>query len=137
MNPRRGRESHLHLDAKTVIANLFGGLEWSIFFEQRDADILAMHNSTCFLAAIEVESSPRNVLRNIERDLGNGCHAVAVVALTERYLSQITNKILRHAEYDGSEQIQVFLYDQHGLNELCNWIENLALSHQSNTGVTA
>jgi len=135
MNPRRGHESLLHLEAKIVIADLFARSEWSVFFEQRDADVLVMHNSTRLLVAIEVESSPRNVLRNIERNLGNGCHAVAVVSLTERYLNQITNKIQSHIRTHG--RIKVFLYDVQGLNELRNWIENLALSHKSNTGVNA
>ena len=137
MNPRRGHESKLHLKGKTAIPKYLPDAAWSVFFEQRNADILVMHNATHFLTAIEAESSPRNVLRNIERDLGNGCHAVAVVSLTERYLNQITNKILRHAEYGDNERIKVFLFDQRGLNELSNWIENLALSHQSNTGVPA
>jgi len=137
MNPRRGHERLLHLEAKPNLADPFRGSEWSVFFEQWDADVLVMHNSTRLLMAIEAESSPRNVLRNIERDLGNGCHAVAVVSLTERYLGQITNKILRHTEYDDREKIKVFLYDAQGLNELHNWIENLVLSHKSDAGVTA
>jgi len=135
MNPRRGNESQLHLVSKILTASMFAGHEWSVFLEQRDADVLVMHNSTRLIVAIEVESSPRNVLRNIERDIGNGCHAVAVVSLTERYLNQITNKILSHI--GTHDRIKVFFYDVQGLNELRNWIENLALSHKSDTGVNA
>jgi hypothetical protein len=87
-----------------------------------------------FLAAIEVESSPRNVLRNIERNFKNGCHAVAVVSLTERYRSQITNKALGSAPELKSRKIQVFAYDDKGLMELVSWTTALAQAHHPCSG---
>lgn len=121
MNMRRGHESRQHLEAKTVIASLFNTPVWSVFPEQRDTDVLVMHNPTGFLTAIEAESSPRNVARNIMRDFTNGCHAVAVVALTGRYFSQIKNKAVQ-----CSGNIRVFRFTEPDQVELRNWTGHLA-----------
>ena len=56
MNPRRGHESTEHLQAKVAVSHLFDDA-WSVFFEQRNADILVLHHCTRFVAAIEVEGS--------------------------------------------------------------------------------
>ena len=133
MNPRRGHESIYHLEAKTAIGRLFKAPDWSVFYEQRNADILVMHLASRFVAAIEVESSPRNVLGNIERNVAYGCHAVAVVSLSERYLGQITVKVLDHIATHPGESIKVFLYNAQSLQELRLWLENLARSRGSNT----
>lgn len=134
MNPRRGHENLLHLQAKCEIGRLFDDPAWSVFFEQRNADVLVMHHETCFVAAIELESSPKNVLTNIRRNFAQECHAVAVVSLTERYLAQITNKTLKAATEPKASRIRVFTYDDAGLQELFNWITGLAKTRLPNTG---
>ena len=134
MNPRRGHENLLHLQAKCEIGRLFDDPAWSVFFEQRNADVLVMHHETCFVAAIELESSPKNVLINIRRNFAQECHAVAVVSLTKYFLSQITNKALRAASETNSGNIRVFTYDDAGLQELFNWITGLAKTRPPNTG---
>lgn len=133
MNPRRGHESIYHLEAKTVIGRLFNAPDWSVFYEQRNADILVMHNATRFVAAIEVESSPRNVLHNLERNLAYGCDAVAVVSLTERYLAQITVKLLDPIATHQDESIKVFLYNAQGLHELHGWLTASSRPEQDET----
>lgn len=134
MNPRRGHESIYHLEAKTAIGRLFNVPVWSVFYEQRNADIVLLHRASCFVAAIEIESTPRNVLRNIARNSAYGCNAVAVVALNDRFFNQIANKIRNHCGEEVSGRIKVFTYDESGLREMCDWIEKLALSNGSDTG---
>ena len=134
MNPRRGHESSVHLEAKIAVGRLFNDPEWSVFYEQRNADVLVLHNATKFVAAIEVESSPRNVLRNLERNMSHGCQAVAVVALTERYLGQITSKILGSAVYENHRNIKVFLYRNSDLNALRDWLIGLAAQGEKPEG---
>lgn len=129
MNPRRGRESKLHIEAKVIAGNLFPAPEWTVFFEQRDADVLVLHNANRFVAAIEVESTPRNVLRNIERDLANGCHAVATITLQQRLHLQICNKIRKHYPDLFGTRLQVFPCDAPGLGQFADWINALAQSH--------
>ncbi len=128
MNPRRGHESTIHLEAKTAIGQLFNAPNWSVFYEQRNADILVMHNATRFVAAIEVESSPRNVLRNLDRNFAYGCQAVAVISLTERYLAQITVKVLGHIATHPDKRIKVFLHNAQGLHELLDWLTAISRS---------
>jgi hypothetical protein len=128
MNPCRQENAH-HLQAKEYVAdNLFALPEWSVFIEEHCADILVHHNPSGFLVAIEVESTPRNVLRNIQRDLSNDCHAVATVSLQARYHRQICNKIRKHYPEDFGTHLQVFPYDATGLQQLVHWIEELASS---------
>ena len=128
----RGNELQVHRDAKPSCGRWFDDPAWSVFYEQRNADILVMHLASRFVAAIEVESSPRNVLRNIERNVAYGCHAVAVVSLSERYLGQITSKILGRAQLQSKAHLKLFSYNAQSLRELRLWIENLARSHGSN-----
>jgi hypothetical protein len=136
MNARRGHESSRHLKAKKAIAQLFNSSAWSVFIEERNADLIILHHTTCFVVAIEVESSPRNVLNNMVRNIAFGCHAVAVVSLSERYLDQIVNKIFTPLKNWGIKPIKVFLYDEQSLQKLYLWVENLALSSGSDRGKT-
>lgn len=126
MNLRRGHESALHIEAKATIGRLFDHPDWSVFFEQRNADVLVMHHITRFVAAIELESSPKNVLNNIHRNITYGCQAVVVVSLNRRYLTQISNKILNAATEHDPRIIRVFAYDDKSLRELRNWLFGLA-----------
>lgn len=125
MNPRRGHESMLHLEAKTVIAGMFAGPRWSVFLEQRDTDVLLMHIRTRLLMAVEIESSPRNVRRNIERDVSNGCDAVAVVTLNPRHHRQIENRARRHGSGLPESRLQIFSYSAEGQRQLIQWIDGL------------
>jgi hypothetical protein len=129
INARRGHESRPHIEAKVSVGKLFPTPEWSIFLEQCDADILVHHNPSGVLVAIEVESTPRNVLRNIQRDLSNDCHAVATVSLQARYHRQICNKIRKHYPEAFGTHLQAFSYDAPGLQQLVHWIEELVSSH--------
>ena len=120
MNPNRGRESKLHKESKTVIGRLFDESGWSVFYEQCNADVLVLHHATRFLAAIEVESSPRNVVRNIERNFAYGCRAVAVVSINERLYNQIANKIKTRSFTEIP--VQLFSEDTQELGGMCDWI---------------
>lgn len=133
MNRNRG-ESQAHLEAKPAIGFLFDDPGWSVFFEHCNADVLALHHASRFVSGIEIEASPRNVLRNIERNMANGCHAVAVVSLTDRYLNQIKNKIQKHLDPHHGRPTKVFSFNEPDLLNLREWIEQLAQSHTQNTG---
>lgn len=134
MNLNRGHESQAHRNAKANIGHLFDAPDWSVFYEERNADIVVMHNATKFMAAIEVESSPRNVLRNLDRNIAYGCDAVAVVSLTERYLGQITSKILGSDTHKNHHKIKVFLYRIRELNALLDWLIELSNSNENPEG---
>lgn len=120
MNPNRGRESWLHRESKIVIGHLFDESGWSVFYEQCNADILVLHHASRFAAAIEVESSPKNVIRNIERNASYGCRAVAVVSIKEQLHNQIINKIKAHLS--TGIPVRVFAYDARGMNGLYDWL---------------
>ena len=122
---RRGNETQRHLMAKATIGKLFNRTDWSVFYEQRNADVIVMHHTTRFVAAIELESSPRNVLRNIERNVAYGCQAVAVVSLTDQYLRQITNKTFKYQQAHPDLLLNVFPYTRRGRTDLYHWIESL------------
>lgn len=134
MNAHRGHETQSHFEAKPAIGRKFKSEVWSIFYEQRNADVLILHHTSLFAGAIELESSPKNVLNNIQRNMAYGCQAVAVVSLTDRYLNQIRNKIKKYIDPDNSRPIKVFSYDKNGLQELYEWIEQLALSYGGTNG---
>ena len=89
MNAHRGHESQVHREAKQQIAALFKAPDWTVFFEQHNADIVMLHNFSGTIIAIEAECSPRNVLRNIQRNFEQGCHATATISINSKYLNQI------------------------------------------------
>lgn len=126
MNPNRGNEGQDHRDAKPTTGHLFDTTNWTVFYEQRDADMVVMHNATGFTPAIEFENSARNCTRNITRNLINGCHAVAVVVLNQRYFNQITNKIQKHIHPDDHCRIRVFHNTDIGLLNLRTWLIELS-----------
>ncbi len=125
MNLNRGHENLLHLQAKAEIGRLFHAPDWAVFYEQRCADILVMHGTTRFIAAIEVEFTPRNVIRNLTRNLAYECHAVAVVSLNDRFHGQIEKKALQMAASRNHKNIRVFRYRDPSLQELFHWINKL------------
>ena len=134
MNARRGNESIHHLEAKMAIGRLFNDPDWAVLYEQRNADVLVMHIATRFLAAIEVESSPKNVSRNLERDTTNGCGVVAVVALNGCHLPRITAKAVEHAMIHPGTGVMVFPHDTRGLKSLSGWLAAVARSKQNHKG---
>jgi hypothetical protein len=125
MNLCRGHETPLHLRAKAEIGRLFNAPDWAVFYEQNFADILVMHCGTRFIAAIEAESTPRNVVRNLNRNLAYECHAVAVISLNDRFHAQIEGKALRLAAARNQKNIRVFRYREQEAQELFNWINKL------------
>ncbi len=129
MNQRRGHENLLHLQAKTEIGRLFPSTDWTVFYEQNCADILVMHCRTRFIVAIEVESTPRNVVRNLKRNLSYGCHAVAVIPLDDRFFGQIEKKALQLAVARNQKNIRVFRYQDPALQELVHWLTKLTRIH--------
>lgn len=122
MNARRGHESQRHLDAKRHIGQIFDAPRWSVFYELHQADILVINHDSHVLIAIEAESTPRNVIRNITRNFQNGCDAVATVALNERYHSQIQTKIQTYVPDESQRHVKLFGYDEESLRELRFWI---------------
>ncbi|MEI7850281.1 MAG: hypothetical protein WCH86_00445 [Kiritimatiellales bacterium] len=129
MNLNRGHENLLHLQAKAEIGRLFHAPDWAVFYEQRCADILVMHCSTRFIAAIEAESTYRNVVQNLNRNLGYECHAVAVISLNDRFHGQIESKALCLAAARNQKNIRVFRYREQEVQELFNWIDKLTRTH--------
>ena len=115
----------LHLQAKAEIGRLFHAPDWAVFYEQRCADILVMHYGTRFIAAIEAESTHRNVIRNLTRNLAYECHAVAVISLNDRFHGQIEKKALQLAAARDQKNIRVFRYREQEVQELFNWINKL------------
>lgn len=126
MNPCRGHESNRHREAKERIASLFDESVWSVFFEQRCADLVVLHRATRFVAAIEIESTPRNVLRNLKRNTVFGCNAVAVLGLDERYFNQIANKLEKRDPSMLPNRIRLFAHTAAGMEDLHRWFEALA-----------
>jgi hypothetical protein len=129
MNMNRGHENLLHLQAKAEIGRIFCKPDWAVFYEQRCADILVMHGTTRFIAAIEAESTPRNVVRNLNRNLAYECRAVAVISLNDRFHGQIEKKALQLAAARNQKNIRVFRYQDPALQELFNWINKLTRTH--------
>lgn len=124
MNARRGHESPQHLEAKRTLGCLFGTDDWSVFYEQRHADVLLMHHSSRAIIAIEVESSPRNVIRNIQRNHDNACLGTAVVSLNPDQLKSITLKV-RRSSNPSSAAVQIFPYTDLGIIELFRWVKEI------------
>lgn len=131
---RNRKESQAHCKGKGRSGRLFDDPAWSVFYEQCNADVLVMYHANRFLSAIELESSPKNVLNNIRRNMANGCHAVAVISLKDRYLNQIRNKIQKHLDPYQGRPIKVFSFNESDLLNLREWIEQLAQSHGKNNG---
>ena len=130
MNARRGNESIHHLEAKMAIGRIFNDPDWAVLYEQRNADVLVMHIATWFVAAIEVESSPRNVRRNLKRDTTNGCGVVAVVALNGCHFPRITAMATDHAMAHPRTGVMVFPHDAGGMQALHGWFTAIARSKQ-------
>lgn len=122
MNINRGHESNLHREAKKRIGAIFQGPDWTLFFEQKNADLVLLHHSSGSIIAIEVESSPRNVLRNIRRNFDQGCCAVATISLNPRMDSQIQNKIHTHLPETQTRRIRFFEYSEDALRSMRFWI---------------
>jgi hypothetical protein len=55
----------------------------AVFFEQRGCDLLALKETGSGIAVmgVEIERSVRNVVRNVTRDLEQGCGLILVVAV--------------------------------------------------------
>ncbi|MDF7809464.1 hypothetical protein P4E94_18625 [Pontiellaceae bacterium B12219] len=134
MNAHRGNESTAHLEAKVEIGRLFSNPAWAVFFEQRNTDILIMHNATRITAAVEVESSPRNVSRNLERNTHNGCGVMAVVALNSSHLPRITSKAIEHSMSYPGTCVMVFPHTTNGCQALRGWLSEIARFRQELDG---
>ncbi|NDV63349.1 hypothetical protein G0Q06_12865 [Puniceicoccales bacterium CK1056] len=89
-------ESPGHQAEKDRIEALCRDPRAAVYVEYRNADLVVVDIPTVTTVAIEVESTPRNVLRNIRRNLKNGCHGVLVVSRDERFFEQISRTIARH-----------------------------------------
>jgi hypothetical protein len=131
MNRRRGYESSWHLEAKIEVGDFFDARGWHTFYEQQNTDVVIRHYTTGFIAAIEVEASPKNVTRNIERDIANGCNAVAVLSLNIGYLGQILNKIMASETARHHGRVRAFPMDVNGFQELLDWLDELTRTHSS------
>lgn len=123
MNLRRGQESLYHLQAKQTVGSLFNESDWSVFYEQGYADVVVLHHASRFTAAIEIESSTRNVVQNIKRDIQSGCEAVATVSLKRSNDCQIRNLISRRF---STQPIRIFSATDSGLHALKQWLESKA-----------
>lgn len=134
MKLNRGHESDRHLAAKLESHYLFDDRQWAKFYEERYADMILYHYATSFTAAIEFETTPRNVSRNLRRNLANGCHAVAVVSLDPLFHKQIKNKAFKYATSAHRERFSVFSFDFIGHQNLLAWLTHRAHTHHIYAG---
>jgi len=82
MQLNRGHEKMEHRAMKQLIAKLFTLLDFLVFFEERECDVVAWKcqaNGHVRLVGIEAERSTRNLIRNVTRDLARGCCIVLIV----------------------------------------------------------
>lgn len=136
MNARRGHETSTHLHVKQELGARCESIGWSTFYEEQGADIVIRHYQTGFIAAIEVESSPRNVTRNIERNIAHGCDAVAVVSLNDRFLRQIANKVMSSSIALNHGKVRLFPLDSRGINDMLSWLIDLTWKNKPLTEKT-
>jgi hypothetical protein len=99
-NPKHAREhaAHPKLKKKTAGLALAGGAD-AFRYEVHGCDGVAvktMHGRE-HRVGVEVEFSPRNVVRNVTRDFTDlACDAVLIVAPTERMRARILAHMIRH-----------------------------------------
>jgi hypothetical protein len=99
---QRGHETAEHRTSKLeIIASLRGCGYDPVICEHEYCDIVAVRtvNSARQTLAVEMERSPRNVLRNIERNFAHGCDVVLIVCPDVRILTEVTRKIAHHAPH--------------------------------------
>ena len=99
-NPHHAHEGPLHREGKERSTNmaLAGGAD-AVFFEKGGSDGLAVKriNGNEYRVGIEFERSPRNVVRNITRDIEElDCAFVVVVAVSELMCLAIIRCLNKH-----------------------------------------
>ena len=109
MKCNRGQETADHRRMKELIAKLFTLLGYLVFFEEQLTDVVAwkLRSGGPRIVGIEAERSPRNVLRNVRRDLARGCNVVLVVAANENLQAAIRRKLQRELPPEHLRKIAV------------------------------
>ena len=90
----RGHESELHRTLKRTVRDLLPHLGFhSAVCEHLCCDIVAM--SFGGVLAVEVELSPRNVLKNLQRDFAQGCDFALIICPDLQTLGEVARKLAR------------------------------------------
>ena len=97
-NHQRGNETSEHRELKPELRQFLHSLGFGmVLCEHQFCDVVAIHPSGASILAAEIERSSRNVLRNLSRDLSQGCDGVIVVCPDARTLSQVARAIANKA----------------------------------------
>ncbi len=95
LNLHRGHETAQHRAWKALaVARLLAAGCLPVLAEHGGSDVVAQHQG--WAVAFEFERSLRNVRRNLERDLAQGCHRVVVVCAHARLAAQVGALLRRH-----------------------------------------
>lgn len=132
-NHHRGNELPDHRNAKLGIRQMLmeAGFDM-VFFEYKNADVVAMRRgqTTLFVVAVEVERTVRNVLENIRRDLRSGCDCVVVACLVKEVADAATRLIVRKLPQKMQGKIRVV-----PLEALCaSFLWDLGQVHEVDSG---
>jgi len=96
---QRGHESDEHRGDKVEVMRVFGQAGFGITRgEHYYCDVLAFKLGRKWpsAVAVEIERSPRNLLRNIKRDFAHGAEAILIVCPDAATLAAVARKIARH-----------------------------------------
>jgi len=107
--PRYRNESPAHHQEKERLSQMLRGAGWVTYCEHNYCDVVAHHPCWKFSVGIEVESTPRNMIRNIERNFSAGCLAALVLCLNPQYLRQMNRKLLRYVPVEKRYRVGLFV----------------------------
>lgn len=109
-------ESAGHVEDKSSLTFLCSQLDLFALQESQNADIFVCDPKSLITLAIEVETTPRNLIRNIKRNFSNGFHGVLVCSRTPALTSQMVASISRHL--DPSESARVLTVNIKDITEM-------------------
>jgi len=73
-------ESLPHLQEKNDASELMRRLGFGVVLQEHEnCDLIVTHPGCASILALEIEQSPRNVLRNLSRNFAQGCTSVLVI----------------------------------------------------------
>jgi len=99
MQFHRGHESDEHLTMKVGVIRGLRRVGYDIILGEHhcsDALAIKLGGEWPSTVAVEIERSPRNLLRNIKRDFAHGAEAILIVCPDAATLAAVARKIARH-----------------------------------------
>lgn len=98
----RGHESKLHKLLKEICEIKLRKLGYKLLSEQKGCDVFALKEMEIdgwqVRLGVEVELSPRNALRNVQRDFDNRCNRVLVVCPSVKIKNAVERKLYRYLQ---------------------------------------